>query len=50
MELVTLMMAPTSQQEEAIKRHDRGEPARENPLSYNLIHSTISRLVFGETF
>ncbi|MFI5023616.1 MAG: recombinase family protein [Alphaproteobacteria bacterium] len=32
------------QQREAIKRRDRGEPMREIARSYNLSHSTISRL------
>ncbi|MGH6678384.1 MAG: helix-turn-helix domain-containing protein [Bradyrhizobium sp.] len=29
---------------EAIKRRDRGEPVREIARSYNVSHSTISRL------
>ena len=32
------------QQREAIKRRDRGEPLREIAESYNVSHSTISRL------
>jgi len=32
------------QQREAIKRRDRGEPVREIARSYNVHHSTISRL------
>jgi DNA invertase Pin-like site-specific DNA recombinase len=35
----------THQQREAIKRRDRGEPVREIARSYNVSHSTISRLV-----
>jgi len=35
----------THQQREAIKRRDRGEPMREIARSYNVSHSTISRLV-----
>ena len=32
------------QQREAIKRRDRGEPTREIARTYNVSHSTISRL------
>ncbi len=32
------------QQREAIKRRDRGEPLRDITRSYNVSHSTISRL------
>ena len=32
------------QQREAIKRRDKGEPMREIGRSYNVSHSTISRL------
>ena len=32
------------QQREAIKRRDRGEPMRDIASSYNVSHSTISRL------
>ena len=32
------------QQREAIKRRDKGEPVREIARSYNVSHSTISRL------
>ena len=32
------------QQREAIKRRDRGEPVREIARTYNVSHSTISRL------
>jgi len=35
----------THQQREAINRRDRGEPMREIARSYNVSHSTISRLV-----
>ena len=35
----------THQQREAIKRRDRGEPMREIARSYNVSHSTISRLI-----
>ena len=33
------------QQREAIKRRDRGEPVREIARTYNVSHSTISRLI-----
>jgi IS30 family transposase len=33
------------QQKEAIKRREAGEPTREIALSYNVSHSTISRLL-----
>jgi IS30 family transposase len=32
------------QQREALKRRDRSEPVREIARSYNVSHSTISRL------
>ena len=35
----------THQQREAIKRRDRGEPMREIARTYNVSHSTISRLI-----
>lgn len=35
----------THQRREAIKRRDRGEPAREIARTYNVSHSTISRLI-----
>jgi DNA invertase Pin-like site-specific DNA recombinase len=34
----------THQRREAIKRRDQGEPMREIARSYNVSHSTISRL------
>jgi len=33
------------QQREAIKRRDAGEPTREIARTYNVSHSTISRLI-----
>jgi DNA invertase Pin-like site-specific DNA recombinase len=33
------------QRREAIKRRDQGEPVREIGRSYNVSHSTISRLI-----
>ena len=35
----------THQQREAIRRRDRGEPVRDIARTYNVSHSTISRLV-----